>query len=168
MGLINRNFRPVKYTAGKLFNPSYGTKTMLRNLVLPLSFVYPGFYQDHMPAPLLKSTFEKIWDKEGEYLDKTCSHRFRDHRDVNQWLVKDWQLAEDCFLPCDHRKMQKMIVLGEDDVDLIALVSDGRIKELCINDNDQLEDVEEFAMLSGRIVSALNQLFPEKSSFEKE
>lgn len=164
MGLINRNFKPMKWTFSKLFNIKYGLNTIIRNLALPLSYVYPGFYQAHMPVPFLKETFIDVWNKEQDYLSKTCRHRFRNYKDVNQWLMQYWQLVKGNFSPVNHCKNQKMIVLGKDSDEIELCLCSKQIIEICINDNDAEID---FAQEKNKVIAALKKYYPEKSEFEK-
>src|SRR5690625_2841504 len=59
------------------FNFKYGPISW-RNLSLALSTnYYTGFQYYHLQQPFLKSTLAKLWEKEFEIFDSSCSYTFR-------------------------------------------------------------------------------------------
>ena len=81
----------------KWFDPKNGIKNVVRTaLLIPWPW-FPGMYCHHTPSCFLKSTFHKVWDKAYDTLDETCRNRFRKKGDVNQWVMKYWQMAEGKF-----------------------------------------------------------------------
>lgn len=165
MGLINRNFSVHDFPKRRLFSRKYGLKTNIRNLVLPLSYVYPGFGQLHMPAPFLKSTFEEVWEKEQGYLDRTCLHKFRHYKDVNQWLMQYWQLVKGDFSPMNVLKYSKMYEIGTDDEKMYYELKRNKYQMACLNDSDGNIDFEKEKR---KLTELMEKLFPAKSSYEKE
>ncbi len=169
--IINSHFDMKKYmreNKTKWFNLKYGLMTNMQNLVFSRCNRYPGFQPLHVCDAFLKSTFEEVWEKEYEKLDTTCSHKFRDWHDVNQWLMKDWQIASDNFYPSNKSKTSKVVYLS-----IMSL--DKRIKavkkalfgnktiHLCINDGD----MDDFDTTKEAINALFDKKFPDKSSFEK-
>ena len=82
----------------KWFHYSYGMD-LFRNLVLMIWPRFVGFVEHHMPQAFLKTSFEKAWQRDEDILDATSRHPIRDDRDVNQWLIRNQQLAEGFFMP---------------------------------------------------------------------
>ncbi|MDR1809686.1 MAG: Stealth CR1 domain-containing protein, partial [Prevotella sp.] len=102
--VLNRHFdkhRVIKKRPLKWFNLKYG-KGLLNNILLYPWNDFSGFVEPHIPNAFLKSTLQTIWEKEPELLDATCRRKFRTNEDVNQWLIRYWQLAEGCFHPVDN------------------------------------------------------------------
>lgn len=165
--IINDNFNKrqcIKRDFKKWFDPKNGIKNVFRTcLLFPFPW-FPGMYCQHTPSSFLKSTFLKVWDKEYERLDKTCMHKFRKIGDVNQWVMKYWQLAEgnfsvrkDSFAHCFHI----------DDSSINALCDEIIRKNnsmICINDTSATENFEEKKQL---VINAFEKALPNKSSFEK-
>lgn len=52
-----------------------------------------GFVEPHIANSYLKSTFREVWEKEFDILDSSCRNKFRHQNDVNQWVMRTWQLA---------------------------------------------------------------------------
>ena len=165
--VINANFNKkecIKKKPGIWFNPKNSFRNLVRTtLLLPWPW-FPGFYYQHVATSFLKSNFDEVWEKEYETLDETCSHRFRKNTDVNQWVVKFWQMAKgevavrrDDFAYCYHVKESNFERLCKD-------IPSGRRKMLCINDTSKTID---FDTKVKRVKEAFNKLLPEKSSFEK-
>lgn len=149
---------------GKWFDPRNGAKNVLRTLLLVPWWYFQGFYYQHTPSSFLKSTFDELWEKELETLDTTCSHKFRQSGDVNQWLMKYWQLAtgnfevrRDSFAYCYHVK-------EENYSDLLKDIPSKKHNMLCINDVNETYD---FESKKEGVKAAFEKLLPEKSSFEK-
>ncbi len=53
---------------------------------------FTGFYTVTVTSPLLKNTYEALWQREGALLSEVCSHRFRSREDVSQ--VSAQRMAE--------------------------------------------------------------------------
>ena len=171
-GVINEHFsmkEVLKRDFLKWFRLDYGT-VLLRTLCLFESPRFPGFFITHAPQPFLKSTFTKVWDAEYDVLDETCLHKFRQMTDVNQWVVREWQIAEGNFIP--RKKSFSKAFYLESDRNLKKLltgavdsIKNKRIPMICINDGDMSPDVFEHCKSS--INNAFQEKFPEKCSFEK-
>lgn len=148
----------------KWLNPKNGLNNVAKTVLLYPWPWFPGIYYQHVSSNFLKSTYETVWEKEFETLNETCSHKFRKTGDVNQWVMKFWQLADgkfnvrkDNFVRCYHVK----------DRNFKWLCDDLRNKEhtiVCINDNAKTYDFEEKKQT---VIDIFNEVLPEKSSFEK-
>ncbi len=136
---------------------------MLRNLYYSFIGKFSGFIDPHLPNSYLKSTFSEVWEKEGEYLDKVCKNRFRTNEDVNQYLMRYWRLAKGEFSP-RSQKIGKCYTLGADNKTIESAMRNKKYKMLCINDNSQMGDIDS---QMNWLVSVFEELFPDKSSFEK-
>lgn len=163
MGLINRNFSIHDFPKRKLFSIRYDLRTNIRNIVLPLSYVYPGFCQLHMPAPFLKSTFIEVWDKEGKYLDSTCTHKFRHYKDVNQWLMQYWQLVKGSFTPINASNYSRMFEIGKNDKEMFDALEKHTYKMVCLNDSDSEMNFEKE---KEQLIKVMERLYPIKSKYE--
>lgn len=167
VGVINRYFNMKEVMAQnplKWYNIKYGINS-LRNFYLLPCPRFPGFLQPHLPVSYLKKTFSEVWDREGEILDATCSNKFRNISDVNQWVFREWQLAKNEFHP---RKLSigKSITLGDKTYLKAAnYIKQKKYKMICINDADMSD--EDFEIRKEAIKQAFQSILPEKSSFEK-
>ena len=163
--LLNANFhkrQSMKKHFGKWFSPAYG-KGMLRNFYyLPIG-KFSGFVNPHLPNSFLKSTYEKVWQAEEQYLNAVCTHKFRSKEDVNQYLMRYWQLASGAFMP-RTTKIGACYTVGNDNEAIEKALKTEKFKLLCINDNSTIEEIEEqMTWLCG----VFEDTFGEKSAFEK-
>lgn len=111
-------------------------------LLLPWSF-YTGFVETHLANSYLKSTFEEVWEKEYENLNYTCKNRFRSATDLNQWLMRYWQLAKGTALNRSH-KFGKLFAVTDDSIEnCVEWIKGQKSSMICINDSSNLEDFEE-------------------------
>lgn len=163
--LINANFGKkdaLRGNYGKWFSPKYG-KDILKNLYyLPIG-KFTGFVNPHLPNAFLKSTFETVWQAEGEYLSKICRNRFRSSNDVNQYLMRYWQLVKGDFAPRSP-KIGRCYTIGNDNQSIENQLKCGQLKLICINDNPAMDDIE---AQEKWLCGLFEAVFPKKSKFEK-
>ena len=168
--LLNEHFSPrecIKASPGKWLNPLYGADVLRTILLLP----YPKFFalkEDHLPHSFLKSSFDKVWAAEPEFIDATCRHRVRVNTDANQWLVEWWQYCEGAFMPRSPKVGRVFGGAGRDSDGIDAAVdyiSHQRGHMVCVNDNALIGDVD---AARAAIAAAFEQILPERSSFELE
>lgn len=165
--VINENFDKnivMKKNPSKWFNLKYGKLLPLNLMFIPWKR-FPGILEKHLPSSFLKSTFSEVWEKEYDLLDKTCSHRFRDFKtDVNQWVIKEWQIASGRFEPRSINCGKLLAVHNIQDAKEAANYIQHQ-KEIMVCINDHMEgDYQEAARL---ISTSFNKILPEKSTFEK-
>ena len=165
MAVINMHFPKramLKRDFAKWFSPKNG-RGVLNNLYLLPWGTHTGFRNYHSCVPFLKETFETVWREEGELLDRTCSHKFRSREDVNQYLMRYWQLCEGKFVP--HRPVCAYLTLREGcAAEAEALLRDPKYKVVCLNDDPMGFDFEKEQQALHRVLEAR---FPHKSAFEK-
>ncbi len=165
MCLINTHFEKrhtIRAAPFKWLCPRYGP-ALLRTLCLLPWRHFPGFYNDHLPQPFLKSSFEDVWQKEGEVLDEVCTHRFRDYqRDVNQWLIRYWQFAQNRFVPGSPARGKDLDILRQD---VAGHILGGKSRMICINDSDKIRNFED---IRADVERAFQKLLPIRSSFEDD
>ena len=165
LAVINENFKKRKCFKEhwkKYFSLKYGKHLIRTTLLFPWHY-FQGFYNTHIGSNFLKSTFEEVWAAEPEILDDTCKCRFRSPTNVNQWLMKYWQLAKGKFMPMSSKVGWYKKVKNNNEV-LINNVLSHRYKFICINDNENLEDFEKTKQ---EIIDMFEKILPEKSTFEK-
>jgi len=145
----------------KWINWKYGCRLFRTILLLPWPN-FTGFVDPHLPNSFLKSTLNEVWEKNYEILDKTCSNRFRNMQDVNQYLFRYWQLVRGDFSPVSLRDSIKYNVNMNviDDVEKLILNQSKAI--VCLNDDCE----SDFDLCAQRIIKAFEFLLPQKSSFE--
>lgn len=168
ISVMNSNFdkkEQMKKFFSKWVSPVYGGNA-LRNLIFYGQHRFKGFANNHLPFSYLKSTFADIWNKEGEVLDETCRRKFRTKLDVNQWLIRYWQMAKGDFQPIGrHYKGSVFEVYGdvETNAELYGIIEKQSQRMVCINDNEDID----FEGIKQRLDEAFDKILPEKSGFEK-
>lgn len=163
--LINANFskrNSLRGNYGKWFSLKYG-KDVIKNLYyLPIG-KFTGFVNPHLPNAFLKSTYEQVWQTEGEYLSKVCKNKFRNTEDVNQYLMRYWQLAQGKFIPRSPR-IGRCYTVGDDNAAIKQSLKEKQLKMICINDNSGMESTDE---LEEWLINIFEEIYPEKCGFEK-
>lgn len=157
---INQHFTKDR-SFSRLFRLQYGSQVFRTLATWPWSKI-TGYRDAHLPIAYLKSTFSKVWSAEPDLLAATSAHRFRTEQDVNQLLMRYWQLESHSFFPGG--------VSGAyyDLTNLDAALRDIENADhrlICINDDDSIED--DYAALTKRIFDSFQARYPEPSSFEK-
>lgn len=144
------------------FSLKNGPKLLRTFLLMPWNY-FPGFVEDHLPNSYLKSTFESVWDKEGDFLHEVSQRKFRDSKDVNQWLMKYWQLASNNFITRSPKIGLHFDVEASNADACCQFITQKRGKMICINDSLKNED---YLTVVNKIQESLDFILPEKSSFE--
>ena len=163
--VINDHFNKTKVIRNhpwKWLTPVYG-KELFRSLCLMQWPKFAGLFTKHQCNAFLKSTFEEVWEKEYDLLDSTCSHKFRTRRDVNQWLMRYWQLASGHFYPI--KPYGKLYGIKNDNSSLYQAIQNNLDRTICINDNNA-ERILDFEKTKEELIRHLEQRFGTKSSFE--
>ena len=121
-----------------------------------------------MPQPFLKSTFEEVWEKEREVLERTSASRFRNCNDVNQYLFRYWQLAKGEFTPVSMRDMKYVTLSMEalESGEVADIITSQKYAMICLNDSEGIATDAEFEEAKQIIKEAFEMILPEKSSFE--
>ena len=163
--ILNGNFSMNKVLRNnwfKFFNFKYG-KHLLKNFcVLPWSNIL-GFYDNHIPISYNKKFFEIVWRKEGKLLKEVSMHKFRQKDDVNHWLIRYWQLCMGHFSP-RSTKFGNYYDISSDIKDIIKEIQCPKYSVICLNDNDDVEDFENY---KSKLLEVFENRYPVKSSFEK-
>ncbi len=153
----------VKAQPGKYFKAGYPPLYFFYNL-LELAFpLFTGFYTVHGPSPFLKSTFEEVWEREGELLMRTCSHRFRSEEDVSQYLIREWQKLSGKFRPRNITGRFRYFNVEDHNPALLKTIRRQKADMICINDANRKID---FEGAKAEINDALKAILPEMSSYE--
>jgi len=150
----------------KIFNIRYGLHQLRSLFLLPWPQI-TGFYDPHQPQPFLKSIFEEVWTHEKSVLEKTTSSRFRSRDDVNQYLIRYWQLLKGDFHPRSFSDTATIPVYDLSAFETASsIIKKRKYRMLCIN--DELDDVTEevFNLHKMILIDALESVLPDKSLFE--
>ena len=164
IAIINKHFKKEDFSKSERrklwFTPKYG-KYLYKNFALAPWTYYVGFQDFHIPEGFLKKTYRELWEKEGDYLSETCSHKFRKSSDVNQWLIRYWQLAGKQFVP-RNVNIGKYYELSDDNSLIFDTIRNQRSKLLCINEGE----VSDFESEKKKLQAAFDSILPEKSKYE--
>lgn len=163
--LINANFNKrtsIRKNLKKWFSHKYGKDNLKNVYYMPVG-KFTGFVNPHLPNAFLKSTYSEVWEKEEEYLTKVCMNRFRTMEDVNQYLMRYWQLVQGKFIP-RNPNLGRCLTVGLDNETIEREVKTMSRKLLCINDDPHLDDITEQMEW---LTALFESVFPEKSQFEK-
>ncbi len=164
MNILNKYIQKnqmLKKDPFKWFNLKY-KKSLLKTILLLPWKNSVGMYESHQPTPFLKSTFEEVWRVEGEVLHRTCLNKFRQISDVNQWLLKNWQIMHGKFVPYSTKNCHYCEINNENK----NLEKDMKqYKMVCINDSQESIDFEK---AKASIIKSFEGKFPKKSTYELE
>jgi hypothetical protein len=164
IAFINRHFDKHKVMAEHprlWFSPLYGKK-ILNNIYYRPTKVFSYLYHEHIPSSMLKSTYEKVWDLEPELLHNTCMNKFRGAYDVNQYIMRYYNICSGTFHPRSIH-FGKRYSIGEDREAILDDIVNGRHQTICINDHPYVAD---FDREQECISKAYHIKLPTKSSYE--
>jgi hypothetical protein len=171
VGVLNSHFnryRTIKQSPKRWFGPYLGFWNILSAILITRFRRFQSFRCVHQIQPYLKETYKNAWEKEYEWMDKSCSFKFREELSLNQWFLRYWQLASNSFYPSRHKNTY-MTSVSYDEKKISELeyyLLKKNTPWICLNDSLSIDvhDVEKLRV-------KLNQLFqlkyPQKSHFEK-
>lgn len=164
MVILNRNFdkrEVVEKNKDKWFSPVYGER-LKQNENLTFWNNFESFVYPHEAMPMRKSVLKEIWEKEPEMLDTASRNRFRACSDVTQRLITMWQICSGEFVPTKYQG--KLYIL--DHSNYLEAADDIRNQRYpIISPNESI--TEGFDVLKKEISAALNEILPDKCSFER-
>lgn len=170
IGLINDKFdfhKVMKRDIWKWLSPKYGVRLLMQTMCLLFAPRFPGMWQHHVAQPYYKSTFSEVWETCSKELDETCEHKFRSRYDVNQWLIREWQICKGNFKP-RNTSFGKSFVIYQDKYDALDKILNYIKKQQgkCISINDDEMTEEYFLYSSRKLKEIFEEILPEKSGFE--
>lgn len=167
--IVNNSFdigKSIWQNRKKWFNFSeLGYKRTKRNLLCYFAnkTIPIGVY-GHLALPHLKSTLDEIWGQHYIVMDQTCSCKFRNDQQVNQWLCCAWNQAKGSFYPTKDMKKGVCYPVATQFIDQICdIIKNQRAPQICINDGSGNTEPER---CDKEIIQAFASILPEKSSFE--
>lgn len=168
VSIINSHFNRKKVVR-QAWNKWYGKHMWGKPLLLSLLMLgrerFENFITIHLEQAMLKSVFQEIWEKEPDVLDKSCS-RFRSETDLNQWLMRDWQLASNKFYPIKKKGITYERYNKDILADLQKVLLEERTNSVCLNDNSYCSE-KDFLFASKIIKESFEIKFPQISMYEK-
>ena len=169
MDIINDHFEKnvsIRKNIFKWFNIKYGKDNIKTLLLMPWKN-FAGFNHHHGPTSFLKETYEEVWNKEYEALNETCMRKFRTPFDLNQWLIQGWQIASGKFYPRKSSFIKNTVINDDayNNTTVNNYIKRKKYKVICVN--DMVQDPNNFEIEKKRLIRSFEDLFPNKSSFEK-
>jgi len=165
MEIINTHFnkkKSINKNIFKWFHPYYKHKNIASICLLPWKY-FTAFSTIHLPISYLKSTFKEVWDQEESILAETSQSKFRNRNDVNQWVMRYWQLASGNFKPRSI-KFGKNFMLEDTNNNAINSIKKQKYKMICLNDTIKITNPIE---VKNSLNNAFQKILPEKSAYEK-
>lgn len=164
--VLSRHFtkrKNIMSQPGKYFKLGYPLMYFVYNM-LELAFpLFTGFYTVHGPFPFCKTTFEEIWEKEFDEMDKTSSSKLRSSSNITPYLIREWQKLKGQFKAKNVKKDLAYFNVQSENPNIVKTIKKGKKKFICINDSNSKIDFDKAVK---EITEAFESVFPEKSSFE--
>lgn len=164
MGIINKYFDKQKVIRKNIFkwiNMNYDIKTITKTLSLMPFNRFSSMAIPHIPIPILKSTIEELWKKEGKILDKVSKNKFRSKDDVNQHLFSFYDIARNNFEPA-NKKLGKYYDIRDNLGNITETIKSQKYKMICFSDDNSID----FKKCRDEIEKAFIEILPDKSEFE--
>lgn len=166
-GIINEHFdflEVIKENKDKFINPVY-EEHLFHNEYFILRSLFPGLYPHHLPQSYNKKTFEIVWEKNFDLLDKISTEKFRIDRGAHQYLIRYWQVMSGEFHPTLHRKLGMSFGKTHEEVEKIyKFITQQERPIAVINDTVEIKDVDQ---VSSKFKAGFETILREKSNFEK-
>jgi len=165
MEVINTKFNKrssMSKNIFKWFHPLYKHKNIASLCLLPWP-KFASFATTHLPLAYLKSTFQEVWEHEEQILSETSKSKFRNKNDVNQWIMRYWQLASGNFIP-RNISFGKSYMLEDNNEIALSAIKKQKFKMICLNDTVKIKNSKN---VKNSIIDAFQEILPNKSLYEK-
>ncbi len=168
IGIINSQFRrwdTVRNSPKRWFGFHLGFRGLIMSCLLAKQRLFIGFSNSHNELAYLKSTFNEVWEKQPEFMQKSCT-RFREDVIANPYLFRYWQLAKNYFYP-QKRKSRYFFLTDIGVIESIKkTLNNKNIISLCLNDSALCYE-KDYLLLNEYLKKLLDKKYPQKSQYEK-
>ena len=164
--LINKHFsydEIMNKNKKKRYYPWYSIRVLAQTIFLKFYPCIVWFVNPHLPNSILKSTMDKLREKENYILDISSKSKFRSETNVNQYIFSRYDIAKWNFMP-RKSKIWHCFNITKNNTVLTNSIAKKKYKLLCINDTSNDFDFEQ---AKSEIIKAFEKILPEKSIFEK-
>ncbi len=167
--IIARHFdkkEGMKKHPGHYFSFKYPLRYRLYNLA---EFFFPYFTSSlvtHDPSPMLKSTYEEIWNCEKDALEASAKNKFRELTDTTQFLFRTWTMLKGQMIPKNAYKKSHYCSLSGNVPAICKIIRKQKYDLLCINDGENDDEID-FKNVQSQLIQAFDSILPEKCRFEK-
>lgn len=140
-------------------------RALVKNLVMSFErrSTFFGLHIHHLPQPYLKSVLQEVWELEPQLLHETSMHKFRDIRDVSQYIFKHYQQLSWKFHPYSVERSGHAFCGLWDPAQAAQAIETGKYKMICLNDGPQLD----YEAAKSAVLGAFEKTLPQPSAFEK-
>lgn len=163
---INANYNKKAFYKRNLFkclNPTFGLKNNLTTLAFLHRPTFVGFHSAHICQAYTKKHYDLFWQYCGDRLNEASKNRFRAETDFTTFLVRYIALMEGDFSPRSHG-FGRRFELGKHNQEAYNVILKRKYHVVCLNDSD---DALDFEKTKKELIGIFEQLYPEKSSYEK-
>ena len=152
----------IRQYQDKWFSSIYPARVLEENEWAKKLSRFPGFTNPHLPQPMLRSTFEAVWEKAYASLHHSSMHKFRSPEDCNEWLMRYWQFATGRFTPYIREGGKSMAICAPEEELRDTLLSN-RYRVVCLNEGHQKVN---FEARKAYLKELFEIVFPDRSSYE--
>ncbi len=164
MEIINSHFdfrESFKKNSRKYLSLKQG-KYIIKSYPMLTYRKFSGFANFHLSISYLKSTFEKVWEKEEKLLNQTVHSKFRDYQNnISHWVFNYWQFAEGNF---EQKNYKFGLNLAMNDKRVADIITNQKYKMIGLGDVGEIEDFEK---IKKTVNNSFEKILSSKSSFEK-
>ena len=111
---------------------------------------------------------ELLWQEEPELLEATSRRRFRDTRDVSQYLFRYWQYATNQFSAEKIDRVGKYYEIKDTNDAICQAIREQRYAQVCLNDADLVSSKEVIQRAREDLIAAFESIFPNPCQYEKK
>ncbi|USR64954.1 stealth family protein [Providencia stuartii] len=168
IALINNSFskRDARNKKKYFFSKNYMLPQVILNYFYQSFSSYVAFEHYHNPQPYLKKTICEVNNNFRAPVTETIKSKFRNSNNISQALYRYYHLASQEFYPFYHNDHSCVNITSLKSAKICEKYINTK-RFVCINDSITLEHPE-YEQCKDLILTALEKILPNVSSFEKE
>lgn len=147
------------------YHRSYRPMDKIRNFIFNCSSNYDWIKVNHSPQPILKSSMRECYELFPDVLKETSKSKFRRYSDVCHYIYRNLSLVKGDFYPYNFYD-SFCLVLSSYKRFAKELSAIDHITFFCPNDDPRISE-QDYIRTKRELTDILNNILPEKCSFEK-
>ena len=158
--IVNRHFKKQRLKEITFKDPI----SLYNNLKAFFKPTYVGYAPHHFSRVYDQSSYYWLWQNEKSAAEATCKSKFRSDKIITPDILELVQYHHGQTQYYNSSKREKLFDVNKQTIDEVcSAITNRKYKEICFND---LCDDKDFEEVRDKLITAFEQIYPNKSKYE--